>query len=78
MLVFDRQESLTKPGKRAIDSEIPYRDEMSVTPRRYMLRNGISEQQKSGPCLENLGRSPAKLLAGPCSQPANERYLLYG
>ena len=70
MSIFYRQESLTKPDKEAIDSETPIRDEMSVTLRRYMLRKGISEQQESGPCLENLGRSLAKPLACPCSQHA--------
>ena len=79
MLISGRQKLLTKPGKGAIDSETPYRDEMIVTLSRYMLRKGISaSKQKSGPTSAKLlGRSPAKPLACPCSQHANERSFVW-
>ena len=42
MLISGRRKLLTKPGKGAISSETPYRDDIIVTLTRYMLRKGIS------------------------------------
>jgi hypothetical protein len=48
LFIFDRQESLTQPGKRAIGSDTPIRDELSVTLKRALFQNGMRSNSNQG------------------------------